>query len=322
MRALTSMGGTSSRATGVRFSRKNSAKSLLLSEYTREVMLGGGLNDVRTLAFIAPADNERFPGVVSGVQSNCPAAASNEAPVGTPAAASWIGRSAALSREDRPAVSLQVELSAGGADKAIPSTKTKDLSSVVVWLEPLDTRSTEAPAPATQRPKLIQKNKKFEPHLLVVPVGSTVDFPNHDPFFHNVFSVFDGKRFDLGLYEAGATNSVRFDKPGVSYLFCNIHPEMSAVVVVLDTPYYAVSSHTGEVSIPNVPQGPFELHAWYERSLPEDLRHLTRVVQVSTPSENLGVLVIPENPDFTPAHKNKFGQDYAPPPTDTYVHHQ
>jgi len=65
--------------------------------------------------------------------------------------------------------------------------------------------------------------------VLVVPVGSVVDFPNHDPFFHNVFSLFDGKRFDLGLYEAGATNSVRFDRLGVSFLFCNIHPEMSAV---------------------------------------------------------------------------------------------
>ena len=67
--------------------------------------------------------------------------------------------------------------------------------------------------------------------MLVVPVGSVVAFPNRDPFFHNVFSLFEGKRFDLGLYEAGSTRDVLFDKPGVSYIFCNIHAEMSAVVI-------------------------------------------------------------------------------------------
>ena len=80
---------------------------------------------------------------------------------------------------------------------------------------------------------LRQKNKAFEPHLLVVTIGSNVEFPNDDPWFHNVFSLFNGKRFDLGLYEAGTTRTVHFEREGVSYIFCNIHPEMSAVVVVL-----------------------------------------------------------------------------------------
>ena len=76
----------------------------------------------------------------------------------------------------------------------------------------------------------------FTPHILVVPVGSVVRFPNADPFFHNVFSLFDGKRFDLGLYEAGSTKEVTFSREGLSYIFCNIHPEMSAVVISLSTP--------------------------------------------------------------------------------------
>ena len=85
---------------------------------------------------------------------------------------------------------------------------------------------------------LRQKNKTFEPHLLVVTKGSTVEFPNLDPWFHNVFSLFNGKKFDLGLYEAGTTRTVHFDREGVSYIFCNIHPEMSAVVVVVASSYY------------------------------------------------------------------------------------
>jgi plastocyanin len=218
-------------------------------------------------------------------------------------------------------VTLQVEVRVRAASKTLVHAKGKDSSNVVVWLKSLDTPVSKTLSLPQERPRLIQRHKTFEPHLLVVPVGATVDFPNHDPFFHNVFSVFDGKRFDLGLYESGATNSVRFDKPGVSFLFCNIHPEMSAVIVVLDTSYYGISDRGGAVTIAEVPEGSFELHVWYERSLPDDLRHLTRVVEVSAPSSNLGMIVIPENEDFTSAHKNKYGLDYAPPPPDVYVHH-
>jgi len=200
----------------------------------------------------------------------------------------------------------------GEAAAAKSSKKQQDLGEVVVWLTPLD-RVVPAPQPAASRPRLTQHNKSFEPHLLVVPVGSTVDFPNHDPFFHNVFSLFDGKRFDLGLYEAGATNSVKFDRVGVSLLFCNIHPEMSGVVVALSSPYYAVSDRTGHVTISDVPDGKYELHVWYERSLPEELKSLARTVVLSDSSHDLGVLTIPQDPGFSLSHKNKYGQDYAPP---------
>jgi plastocyanin len=197
-----------------------------------------------------------------------------------------------------------------------------DDSEVVVWLTPLD-----APAPpvaansaATKTPELVQRNKNFEPHILVVQVGTLIRFPNKDPFFHNIFSMYDGKRFDLGLYEAGSSRSVRFDRPGVSYLFCNIHAEMSAVVVVVDTPYFAMSDRAGHVTIPDVPEGRYQMHVWNERSLPENLKALSRVVTISSKTRSLGAIRVVDNPNFTLAHKNKYGEDYVPPPTEGYQH--
>lgn len=197
-------------------------------------------------------------------------------------------------------------------------TRSKDLSQVVVWLTPLN----DEPVSMTQGPppQLIQHDKTFDPHILVVQVGATVAFPNEDPFFHNIFSLYNGKRFDLGLYEAGTTRSVRFDRPGISYLFCNIHSEMSAVVVALDTPYFGVSDRGGHVSIPDVPDGRYHLHVWYERSLPETLTPLSRPVTISAASRSLGPIHVTENPNFTFAHKNKYGEDYVPPPSDSYQH--
>jgi len=197
-----------------------------------------------------------------------------------------------------------------------------DASEIVVWLNPLDasTRSEPGDASGHKKVQLVQHNKTFQPHVLVVPVGTVVDFPNRDPFFHNVFSLFDGKRFDLGLYEAGASNSVRFDRLGVSFLFCNIHPEMSAVVVAVDTPYYGLSDRKGNLTIQNVPDGKYALHVWYERSLPDEVKNLTRTITIAAGERDLGTINVQENPSFTAGHKNKYGQDYTPPPTPSYSH--
>jgi hypothetical protein len=199
-----------------------------------------------------------------------------------------------------------------------PHSHTQDSSQVVVWLSPLDGEAI--PLKSGPPPQVIQHNKTFNPHLVVVQVGQTVQFPNEDPFFHNIFSMYNGKRFDLGLYEAGSTRSVRFDRPGVSYLFCNIHAEMSAVVVALDSPYFAVSDHAGHISIPDVPDGRYQLHIWYERSLPDTLTPLSRQVTISASTRSLGTIRVSENPNFTFGHKNKYGEDYVPPPADTYQH--
>src|ERR1700690_3007829 len=158
-----------------------------------------------------------------------------------------------------------------GAPAASPANST------VVWLTPVGATSDTAGAPPMHA-VLQQKNKTFVPHLLVVTRGSTVDFPNHDPWFHNVFSLFNGKRFDLGLYEAGTSKPVHFDREGVSYIFCNIHPEMSAVVVVLSSQYFATPNKEGEFSIASVPPGKYILHVWNENALPATLQALAREV--------------------------------------------
>ena len=190
-------------------------------------------------------------------------------------------------------------------------TESPHAGGVVVWLTPLDSRIPLKPF-HTGPLKLVQHNKSFEPHLLVVPVGAVVEFPNRDPFFHNVFSLFEGKRFDLGLYEAGSSRYVSFDRPGVSYIFCNIHAEMSAVVIALDTPYYSVSTAKGEVVFADVPVGKYAMHLWYETALPETLKTLTREITVTEASSTLGVLQVPTE-RLASAHKNKYGMDYEPP---------
>jgi plastocyanin len=229
-------------------------------------------------------------------------------------AASCFGANAAAGQQD-PVTAL-VHVGSRPQGKATVAVARGD-GEVVVWLKPLD-RAGSTSETQPKRHKLIQSHKIFEPHILIVQIGSVVEFPNHDPFFHNVFSLFEGKRFDLGLYEAGATNSVRFDRPGVSFLFCNIHPEMSAVVVSVDTPYYGKSDTSGKVTIANVPDGKYELHYWSERGLPDSLRELTRTVIISSSTRSLAPVQIAENPDFTAVHKNKYGQDYAPPPNVDY----
>ena len=191
---------------------------------------------------------------------------------------------------------------------------------VVVWLTPIGGQPTARFIPK-QPLRLSQHNKSFEPHLLVVPVGAVVQFPNRDPFFHNVFSLFEGKRFDLGLYEAGTTRNVSFDRPGISFIFCNIHAEMSAIVIALETPYYGISNRKGEIVIPQVPVGHYTMKAWSETALPENLNGLTREVTVSESSSSLGILQITGGAPST-AHKNKFGMDYEPaaPNTPVYEH--
>jgi plastocyanin len=191
------------------------------------------------------------------------------------------------------------------------SSESLHAENVVVWLTPIGAEPTAKVEPK-QPLVLVQHHKSFEPHLLVVPVGAVVQFPNRDPFFHNVFSLFEGKRFDLGLYEAGSTRNVSFDRPGISFIFCNIHAEMSAIVVALDTPYYGISNRKGEVVIPRVPPGHYTLKTWAETALPENLNALTREVTVSDNSSTLGVLEITAGMVST-AHKNKFGMDYEPP---------
>ena len=127
----------------------------------------------------------------------------------------------------------------------------------VVWLE-----ASGAPAAPAKKVVLDQRNLQFSPHVLAVRVGTTVDFPNNDKVFHNVFSFRDGKKFDLGMYPKGTSRPIVFDKPGLARLFCNIHPNMAAYVMAIDSPYFAVSNEDGTFTISGVPPGTYTYHAW------------------------------------------------------------
>lgn len=203
-------------------------------------------------------------------------------------------------------VTGDVKLSIAGSDKPV-----KDASKVVVWLTPHE-ESPPAQNPRPQKYRMIQRNKMFEPTFLVVPVGSLVDFPNLDPWFHNVFSLYQGRRFDLGLYEAGAHKEIKFDREGASYIFCNIHPEMAAVIMTVDSNFYGVSDKTGHVSIPNVPPGEYALRVWYDNAAPKALGALERPVDVEPGSEKLPPISLSVTQHSSEKHKNKYGRDYDP----------
>jgi plastocyanin len=193
-----------------------------------------------------------------------------------------------------------------------------DASKVVVWLTPLGT----TPAPGVPRqqsskiPQLVQKDKSFQPSLLVIPAGGKVEFPNRDPFFHNVFSLFDGKRFDLGLYESGSTQFVQFDRPGISYIFCNIHAQMSAVVIAVNTPYYAISNWRGEINLGDVLPGRYQMHVFHSAVSPDALRAVEREITVTPGDTFLGSFSLAES-NLESAHKNKYGRDYDRPDPDS-----
>jgi plastocyanin len=199
------------------------------------------------------------------------------------------------------AMALPVEVVVGGRVTMLDKgDHPGDVGQAVIWL------STPAPEPvAAVRAEIGTADKAFSPHLLVVPVGSTISFPNHDPFNHNVFSLSEENPFDLGLYGRGEARSVKFTRPGIMRVYCNVHAQMSAIVVVRDNPYFAQPASDGTFSLPTVPAGSYQLHAWHERAS-EVVRELA-VPPVGL--QNLAVELDARGYHFK-AHLNKFGQPY------------
>jgi plastocyanin len=136
----------------------------------------------------------------------------------------------------------------------------------------------------TTRATLDQRNERFVPRAVAVTVGSTVDFPNNDRTYHNVFSLSKAKRFDLGRYAAGHSKSVRFDRPGIVRVFCDIHSHMNAFILVFAHGYFSVTDASGRYEIDGVPPGTYTLSAWFDGSV-RDQRTVTvtadaRVIEV------------------------------------------
>jgi hypothetical protein len=187
----------------------------------------------------------------------------------------------------------------------------------VIWLTPLPGTPALPFVPHGQY-TLLQKNRTFIPHLQVIPVGSAVAFPNADPFFHNVFSLFEGKRFDLGLYEAGSSKSVTFPREGASYIFCNIHPEMSAVILALSTPFYAIADQSDSFALPNIPPGDYKLHLWIEGVPKSAIEGLSRNLHFAGRDVDLGTFSAPIAGPGNMTHANKFGNPYDAHPQSIY----
>jgi plastocyanin len=204
-------------------------------------------------------------------------------------------------------VTGRVEL-ANSRDPAV--RKSRNYSGVVIWLEP----AGRAAPSATDLPrvKMQQRDKRFVPHVLAIPVGATVDFPNLDPIFHNAFSNFSGQPFDVGLYAPGTSRSVTFRHAGIVRVFCNIHSTMSAIIAVVPSPWFAVTPASGAFRIGGVPPGEYRIRLFHERALPETLDALERRIAVPEEGLELPPISVSETGFIPGPHLNKYGREYPP----------
>jgi plastocyanin len=208
-------------------------------------------------------------------------------------------------------VTGQVELT-NSLDPAVH--RHKDYSGVVLWLEPVEHAVAQSPRTV----KMVQQDKHFTPHVVAIPVGGTVEFPNLDPFYHNAFSNFSGQPFDTGLYPPTKSESVTFKHPGIVRVFCNIHSTMSAIIAVVPTPYYVVTPESGKFVLAGVPPGEYQFRIFHERAQPANLKFLERRITVPEAGLALPLISVTETGYVPAPHLDKHGKPYAPA-TGTYI---
>ncbi len=186
------------------------------------------------------------------------------------------------------------------------------VNETLVWLEPAGgARTARKPSPVNVT--MATRGKMLIPHVLAIPAGSTVNFPNEDPISHNLFSLSTPNQFDLGLYRTGAGKSHTFTTPGIVAVYCNVHPNMSSVIHVLNTPYYTFADANGNFSLTDVSPGRYDVVAWNEMS------GMTRTpVDVGAGATPPLALVLDARGYRAAAHSNKFGKSYDTPHSREY----
>lgn len=179
------------------------------------------------------------------------------------------------------------------------------VNETLVWLDPAGKTWKKPAATFT----MTTRSKEFLPHVIAVPAGSTISFPNEDPIAHNLFSLTPGNTFDLGLYRRGAGKTHKFELPGAVNVYCNVHPNMSAIVHVMSTPYYGFADPNGNYSF-DVPPGKYRVTAWNEQGGAQ-----ASDIEVKADGTVAGatLLTIDGRNFRLSQHKNKFGQAYRPP---------
>jgi plastocyanin len=211
----------------------------------------------------------------------------------------WRGSSLALA-----CVALAMPAAAGTVTGKVEliekgGRRASDLSDVIVYVE-----GPKAKGKA-DRVTMAMKDKSFRPRVAAVSAGGVVEFPNQDPIFHNVFSVSGANRFDLELYKRPKSGSWTFVAPGVARVYCNIHPQMSAVVLVRDNPYFTTAAADGSFTIEHVPAGRWQVKAWQERA-PEAAQEIV----VGADNRVSAQLLLDASQWKNAPHKNKYGKDY------------
>lgn len=171
----------------------------------------------------------------------------------------------------------------------VGDARSDEWRNIVIYLDSPDLPAARSGS-ATEEYRVEQRGETFIPHVLPIVKGSTVEFPNQDPIFHNVFSLSGTKSFDLGRYPQGESRSVTFDEAGIVPVFCHIHSDMNAIIMVLENPFFAVPGPDGRYTIENVPPGTYTLVAWHERAGAVERQVEVRVghaleVDVSVPIE-------------------------------------
>ena len=185
------------------------------------------------------------------------------------------------------------------------------VNETLVWLEPQGNVRVTKRAPAKYQ--MVTRGKLLIPHVLAIPVGSTVEFPNDDPISHNLFSLSTANGFDLGLYRKGAGKAHKFDSAGIVNVYCNVHPNMSAVVHVMPTPYYTFTDGSGAYSFSDVPAGRYRVVAWNEQGGTAE-----SMVDVGSSAAATTALMIDSRNYRAQTHANKEGKPYVAPSSREY----